>query len=224
MAAINSVKADVEAEEDNRAAALAAEVVARNAAIAAEATARIADVDAEQTARTVADNLLDDRIDTLVLGSGTSSAEVVDARVAINYGVAPTVLSDTVELAALDTYNVKAYGAVGDGTTNDQAEIDAAITAANAAGGGVVFFPRGTYIVDFVTLKNNVTLQGAGRRASVIKTTATSPTVRPRHAAISAPRRTLRTSRSVTYRCRIWCPPSRGVVCSSPPPPITCAM
>ena len=44
-------------------------------------------------------------------------------------------------------YNVKHtdYGAVGNGTTDDKAAIQAAIDAAANAGGGVVYFPRGKY-------------------------------------------------------------------------------
>jgi len=43
-------------------------------------------------------------------------------------------------------YNVKSYGAVGDGSTNDTAAINLAITAANA-GTKPLFFPPGTYTV-----------------------------------------------------------------------------
>jgi hypothetical protein len=42
-------------------------------------------------------------------------------------------------------YNVKDYGAVGDGTTDDRSAIQSAINAANAAGGGIVYFPNGIY-------------------------------------------------------------------------------
>lgn len=38
-------------------------------------------------------------------------------------------------------YNVKAYGAMGNGTTDDTAAIQAAYNAAKAAGGGTVYFP-----------------------------------------------------------------------------------
>ena len=43
--------------------------------------------------------------------------------------------------------NVKdaAYGALGNGSANDTAAIQAAIDAASAAGGGIVWFPAGTY-------------------------------------------------------------------------------
>ncbi len=44
-------------------------------------------------------------------------------------------------------YNVKDYGATGDGTTDDTASINAAVAAANTAGSGTVYLPRGTYIV-----------------------------------------------------------------------------
>lgn len=44
--------------------------------------------------------------------------------------------------------NVKAYGAKGDGTTNDTTAINAAITAAGT--NGTIFFPKGTYLVTSV--------------------------------------------------------------------------
>jgi hypothetical protein len=54
-----------------------------------------------------------------------------------------------------------AYGAEGDGATDDSTEIQAAIDAANAAGGGVVFFPEATYaITSALVPKSNVTLEG----------------------------------------------------------------
>lgn len=44
-------------------------------------------------------------------------------------------------------YNVKDYGAVGNGTTDDTTDIQAAISACNTAGGGIVWFPEGTYLI-----------------------------------------------------------------------------
>ena len=43
-------------------------------------------------------------------------------------------------------FNVKSYGATGNGTTDDTTAINKALLAANAAGGGVVFVPTGTYL------------------------------------------------------------------------------
>jgi hypothetical protein len=42
-------------------------------------------------------------------------------------------------------YNVKAFGAVGNGVNDDTAEIQAAIDACGAAGGGTVYLPAGDY-------------------------------------------------------------------------------
>lgn len=47
---------------------------------------------------------------------------------------------------SLGWFNVKDYAAVGNGVADDTAEIDAAITALEAAGGGVLYFPAGTYL------------------------------------------------------------------------------
>lgn len=45
-----------------------------------------------------------------------------------------------------NTINVKAWGAAGDGVSDDSTEIDNALAAANALGGGVVYFPVGVYM------------------------------------------------------------------------------
>jgi hypothetical protein len=47
----------------------------------------------------------------------------------------------------LGWFNVKDYGAVGDGVTDDTTAIQDTINAASAAGGGTVYFPAGIYIV-----------------------------------------------------------------------------
>jgi hypothetical protein len=46
-----------------------------------------------------------------------------------------------------DWFNVKTYGATGNGSTDDTAAIQAAITAAQTAGGGTVYLPHGKYSV-----------------------------------------------------------------------------
>lgn len=72
--------------------------------------------------------------------------------------VAIFILSATVKAQAPVFYSVKTYGATGDGKTVDTKAIDKAITAANAAGGGTVFFPAGNYLSVTIHLKSNVGL------------------------------------------------------------------
>ena len=56
------------------------------------------------------------------------------------------------------TFDVTAYGAVGDGTTTDTTAIQNAINAAHAAGGGTVLFPAGTYLSGPLRLASSVNL------------------------------------------------------------------
>lgn len=65
--------------------------------------------------------------------------------------------------------NVKDFGAVGNGTTNDAAAIQNAIDAADTNGNNGVFFPAGSYYVNSqVNLRNKVSLFGAGKTGSEI--------------------------------------------------------
>jgi polygalacturonase len=65
---------------------------------------------------------------------------------------------------ALGIFDIRTYGAAGDGKTVDSPAIDKAITAASSAGGGTVLFPAGTWLCFSIHLKSNVALylaQGA---------------------------------------------------------------
>jgi hypothetical protein len=69
----------------------------------------------------------------------------------------------TLDLAHQGIFNVRSYGAKGDGTAADFFAILAARDALNAAGGGVLFFPPGTYIVlNTIELGANTTVLGSG--------------------------------------------------------------
>ncbi len=60
------------------------------------------------------------------------------------------------------TFDVTAYGAVGDGTTTDTTAIQNAINAAHAAGGGTVLVPAGTYLSGPLRLASSVNLEVDG--------------------------------------------------------------
>ncbi len=55
-------------------------------------------------------------------------------------------------------YNVRDFGAKGDGKTLDSQAINAAIEAAVKDGGGQVMLPAGTYLSGSIRLKSNIDL------------------------------------------------------------------
>jgi polygalacturonase len=74
--------------------------------------------------------------------------------------------NDPAPIAAVSgsAWNVRAYGATGDGKTLDSPAINRAIEAAASAGGGTVYFPAGVYASYSIRLKSHITLyldQGA---------------------------------------------------------------
>jgi hypothetical protein len=84
-------------------------------------------------------------------------------------------------------FNVRDFGAEGDGVTDDRAAIQAALIAARDAGGGTVYLPKGTYVVatrspsEVSTYKGSVrvysgtTLMGEGPLRSIIKVGDNAP-------------------------------------------------
>jgi polygalacturonase len=65
----------------------------------------------------------------------------------------------TAAAPALGTYDIRNFGATGDGKTLDSPAIDRAIQAAAAHGGGTVDVPPGTYLCGSIHLQSNIRLQ-----------------------------------------------------------------
>jgi len=58
-----------------------------------------------------------------------------------------------------EIWDVREYGAVGDGVSLDTAAIQKAMDECSEAGGGTVFFPKGVYLSGTLELRSNVTLE-----------------------------------------------------------------
>jgi polygalacturonase len=68
------------------------------------------------------------------------------------------VILHAAETSGKNEFNVRDFGAVGDGKNLDSPAIDKAITAAAEAGGGTVLLPAGTYLSGSIHLKSNIHL------------------------------------------------------------------
>lgn len=84
----------------------------------------------------------------------------------VSYGGTPTPLS-TIAAQLLSLSNVligvKTYGALGDGSTDDTAAINTAITAVVALGGGIIYWAPGTYkITAAISMSAGVSFYGSG--------------------------------------------------------------
>jgi polygalacturonase len=60
-------------------------------------------------------------------------------------------------------YNIRDFGAKGDGTTLDTAPVQAAIDACNKDQGGTVLVPAGVFVIGTIEMKSNVTLHVASQ-------------------------------------------------------------
>lgn len=67
-------------------------------------------------------------------------------------------------------YNVKDFGAKGDGITNDYLSIQAALNISSGTSGGIVFFPSGTYIIGTkLVIYSSTTMMGSSYGSVILK-------------------------------------------------------
>lgn len=88
----------------------------------------------------------------------------------------------TISKKGVRLFDVREFGAAGDGKTLDSRAINAAIDACNASGGGVAYVPPGEYRCGTIVLKSRVTLYleaGATILGSQDLADYTSQTVEP---------------------------------------------
>jgi len=69
-----------------------------------------------------------------------------------------SLCADAADSAGNNYFNVRAYGASGDGTNLDSPAINKAIDACADSGGGTVLLPAGTYLSGSIHLKSNIHL------------------------------------------------------------------
>ncbi len=67
------------------------------------------------------------------------------------------------------TYNVRRYGAVGNGSQDDTAAIQAGIEDVANHGGGVLYFPDGNYVFTQLKMRSGVVLSGESRGGTVLQ-------------------------------------------------------
>ena len=77
--------------------------------------------------------------------------------------VPATAPAPAAPVAAAGVFNVRAFGATGDGQTKDTAALQKALDACAAAGGGTVDVPAGVYLTGSIVLGANTTLKLAAR-------------------------------------------------------------
>lgn len=85
------------------------------------------------------------------------------AGAAFGAGLAPATAAPAREPATM-SYNVRDFGAAGDGARDDTAAFQAALDRAGADGGGLVHVPRGDYLIGGrLAVPDQVTLEGVWR-------------------------------------------------------------
>jgi polygalacturonase len=94
---------------------------------------------------------------------------------AVSTSLAPRTAEGAAPAAPSHAFNVKSYGAKGDGTAIDSPSINRAIEAAAAAGGGIVFFPPGNYLCYSIRLKSHISIVLSNATSIVAADSPTQP-------------------------------------------------
>jgi len=79
-------------------------------------------------------------------------------KIAVPFIVLALAIFPRIAFSFQGIFNVKEYGATGNGVTLDSKAINAAIEAAVRGGGGMVYVPAGNYLSGSIRLKSNISL------------------------------------------------------------------
>lgn len=103
--------------------------------------------------------------------SKTVSLAAAAALLALQLPTATLLAADpvveSVRVAAAASVSVTAYGAVGDGVTDDTAAFQSAIDAAGS--GGTVVVPTGEFLLGRIDVRKTLAIRGAGKAATLLK-------------------------------------------------------
>lgn len=113
---------------------------------------------------------------TLVASQQSSTLKIEPNFLPTSLNVKVKLPKQSPKLAEAVFISVKNLGAVGNGIADDTKAIQKAIDTVDKSGGGVVFFPSGTYKVTInaatsqaITIRSKLTLRGVGHKKSLIK-------------------------------------------------------
>ena len=114
-------------------------------------------------------------LQTLASGSGSAATESLTGNNPGAGNLATTASTASPAPKKGDQVDVKTYGAVGNGVTNDTAAFNAALKSLADAGGGTCLVPKGTYVISASGItspvKSGVHLVGEGH-TSILKIAA----------------------------------------------------
>ena len=114
------------------------------------------------------------------IGRGLSSGLLLPATALASTVSTPTPQNSSAGKHLAGFFNVRDFGAIGDGIHLETKSLQATLNACAARGGGVLYFPPGRYLSGTIFLKSNITLiLEAG--ATLLGSTSLSdyPMVRP---------------------------------------------
>ncbi len=120
-------------------------------------------------------------LNDIVASAGNSNTEIVAARSSAVYNRSFPTLDDRLESSEDRIksvyYNVLDYGADKTGAADSATSIQNAINACQNAGGGTVFFPKGTYTVLSGVASNNPNVRFQGEEGMLLLANATMDSV-----------------------------------------------